>query len=763
MQFAKRELLVAKGWIQGVAIVVCFGFFVLGLLAYRTYTDEPPIPAKVVDPSGQILFTQQDVSEGQQVFLRNGLMEYGSIFGHGAYLGPDYTTDYLHRAALIVLAKYGGVSSDQARGQTIADFTANRYDKTTGVLVFSAAQADAFRQLQGEYYKFFAEPTSKYGLRPSAITDVHEVNQLVAFFCWSAWTAAARRPGLNYSYTNNWPPEPLVDNHVTADAVVWSVLSLIALLGGTGLLLAAFGRWSFLGWHGREQRSITFRSPDEVALTPAQRSCSWFFFVMALLFLLQAMLGGATQHYRADLSNFFGIDLARILPFNIARTWHVQLSILWVATSYLAAGIFIAPMIAGREPKRQNWLSYGLLAALAIVVFGSLAGEYAGIQGWIKTNWSWFGNQGFEYLDLGRFWQVLLIIGLFFWTVILFRGLRHRLGTDHMGNMPWLFFFSALSLPAFYAVGLLAHPAGHFTTTDFWRFWVVHLWVEDFLELFTTIMVAYIFVLLGVVDEKVALKVVYLDILLYSAGGMVGTMHHLYFSGEPAMHMALGAFFSAAEVIPLTFLTLEAWSFLQLGAQQGTTSRGRFPHLWAVMFLASVGFWNFLGAGVFGFLVNLPVVSYYEIGTALTANHAHAAMMGVYGMLAVGIALFCLRYMIPEKLWSDQAAKISFWSLNLGLAWMVFATLFPLGIIQLYHSVNYGYFDARSLKFLGNQTNAFLEWLRLPGDALFIIGGTVPIVYLSWLSVRHMRSKMTLEEPKDILFTSIVEAGPRPS
>jgi nitric oxide reductase subunit B len=269
-------------------------------------------------------------------------------------------------------------------------------------------------------------------------------------------------------------------------------------------------------------------------------------------------------------------------------------------------------------------------------------------------------------------------------------------------------------------------------------------------------MVAYIFVLLGVVHERVAVKVIYLDILLYSAGGVVGTMHHVYFSGEPAIHMALGAFFSAAEVIPLTFLTLEAWSFLQLGAQQGSNSRTPFPHFWAVMFLAAVGFWNFLGAGIFGFLINLPIVSYYEIGTALTANHGHAAMMGVYGMLAVGLALFCLRYMVPENRWSDRAAKISFWSLNIGLAWMVFATLFPLGILQLYHSVSIGYFDARSLAFLSNRTNTLLEWLRLPGDTLFILGGTLPVVYIAWLGVRRMKPRITLEEPRDVLFTEIV-------
>jgi nitric oxide reductase subunit B len=517
-----------------------------------------------------------------------------------------------------------------------------------------------------------------------------------------------------------------------------------------------FGRWNLLGWHGREQQSMSFRAPDEVSLTPAQNACAWFFFIMAALFVVQTLLGGATEHYRADLQTFFGIDLGRLLPFNVVRTWHLQLSLFWVVTSFLAAGIFLVPMIAGREPRGQKLLVYGLLGALVIVVVGSLLGEFGGIQGLIRN--PWFGHQGFEYLDLGRFWQVLLSIGLGFWVVILYRGLSKRLSLERVGNLPWLFFFSALSIPAFYAVGLLAHPGEHFTTTDFWRFWVVHLWVEDFLELFTTILVAYIFVLLGVVHERTALRMVYLDLILYSAGGIVGSMHHVYFSGEPALHMALGAFFSAAEVIPLTFLTLEAWSFLQLGTVQNAKAKTPFPHYWAVMFLAAVGFWNFLGAGVFGFLINLPIVSYYEIGTALTANHAHASMMGVYGMLSIGLALFCLRYIIPQKYWSDKAARIGFWSLNLGLAWMVFATLFPLGILQLYHSISVSYYDARTLNYIGSRANSILEWLRMPGDIVFILGGTLPILYLCFLGVRHMRNGTMTEEPKDILFTDIVVA-----
>ncbi|HET6642049.1 MAG TPA: cbb3-type cytochrome c oxidase subunit I [Gaiellaceae bacterium] len=754
----RREFLISKAWIQAVALVVLFGFFVLGLLAYRTYQAQPPIPERVVDPQGNVLFTGNDISRGQRVFLNNGLMEYGSVFGHGAYLGPDYTADYLRRSSDLVRRSYGGAASDAAVRKTIEDMRTNRYDKDDRTLTFSGPQAAAFRELVPYYSNFFSDPETEHGLRPNAITDSTQLRQLTAFFAWTAWAAAANRPGHDYSYTNNWPSEPRVDNTPTANVIVWSVLSLIALLGGIGLLFGAFGRWGRnLGWHGREQATLSFRSPGDVALTPAQRATAWFFFVMGALFVIQAFVGAASQHYRADITSFFGFDLAQVFPYNLMRTWHVQLAIFWVATSFVAAGIFLAPMIARREPRHQGKLAFALLGALAVVVFGTLIGSYLGVHGVLDSAArNWFGLQGFEYLDLARIWQILLSIGLVVWVFMLWRVLRRRLASEHPGNMPWLFFLAACAIPAFYAVGLIARTGDNFTTTEFWRFWVVHLWVEDFLELFTTVMVAYMFVLLGVVRERIALTVVFLDIVLYSAGGVIGTMHHLYFSGEPAEHMALGAFFSAAEVIPLTFLTVEAWSFLQLGAAQQSRSQTPFPHRWAVMFLVAVGFWNFLGAGIFGFLINLPIVSYYEIGTALTANHGHAAMMGVYGMLALGLAMFCLRYLIPADKWPEQWARISFWSTNIGLAWMCFATLLPLGILQLYKSVGSGYFEARELEFLTNDTNTLIEWLRLPGDILFIAGGALPTLYIAYLGIRHTVKQVTLEEP-DILFTDVHE------
>jgi nitric oxide reductase subunit B len=445
---SRRGFELSKGWIQAVLLVVLTGFFILGLLAYRTYMAKPPVPRQVLDPQGHVLYTGRDVQRGQQVFLHNGLMEYGSAFGHGAYLGPDFTADYLRRSSDLVKRSFGDDASAAAARRTVEELRTNRYDKATGTLRFTLAQADAFRRLVGHYGRFFSDPNTDHGLRPGAITDPTQLRQLTSFFAWTAWAASTRRPGHSYSYTNNWPPEPRVENKPTANVIVWSVLSLIALLGGIGLLFAAFGRWRLLGWHGREQASLSFRPPGEVALTPGQRATAWFFFVMAVLFVLQTVVGAATQHYRAELESFFGLDLARTFPYNLLRTWHVQLALFWVTASFVAAGIFLAPMIARREPRNQGKLAFALLGALTVVVVGTLIGSYLGIHGVLQRGAAdWFGLQGFEYLDLARLWQVLLSVGLFVWAFMLFRVLRRRLRVEHPGNMPWLFFLSRVRSP----------------------------------------------------------------------------------------------------------------------------------------------------------------------------------------------------------------------------------------------------------------------------------------------------------------------------
>ena len=753
---SRRARLIGKGWIQGVALVMLFGFTVMGLLAYRTYTNSMPQPERVVTESGETLFTTQDITEGQKLFQARGLMEYGSILGHGGYLGPDFTAEYLRMEATSVKEQLASQGVDDPAAATKEMLRTNRYDPSTGTLVWTDEQVKAYNDAVGHYTKMFGPDAHSHGLKPDLITDPVQVKQVTAFFGWTAWGSSAQRPGHDYSYTNNWPPESLVGNAPTGDLMIWSVLSLIVLIGGTGVMFAIYGRWSQkIGWHSEEAPALSFRQPEEVGLTKSQRVVAWYVFTIAALFLVQTLLGALAEHYRADVLSFFGFDLGRLLPFSLARTWHVQLSLFWTAIGLLAAGLFLTPFIARREPKKQHVLVWTLFIAATVVVVLSCLAEGASQHGLSWAKGPLFAQQ-WEYLDLPFVFQVLLTLALFVWVFIIWRAMRRRLSNEHVANMPWLFMFAALAIPAFYAVGMMARTGTHVTVAEFWRFWVVHLWVEDFLELFTTVMVAYVFVLLGVVRERIALGIIFMDIILYSAGGVIGTMHHLYFSGTPVEHMALGAFFSAAEVIPLTFLTVEAWAFMQLGANRHGKEAGPFPHRWAVMFLMAVGFWNFLGAGVFGFLVNLPIVSYYEIGTALTANHAHASMMGVYGFMALALGMFALRYLVPADKWPEKLAKTSFWSLNIGLAWMCFATLLPLGILQLRYSVSTGYFEARQLTYVTNSVNTIIEWGRMPGDLIFILGGVLPYLYIAFLGLRNWRRGRTVDTfAEDALYEEI--------
>lgn len=754
-----RRMHVSPLWLQVSILTFLIGFTVLGFLAVYIYTDSPPIPEKVLDSDGTVLFTGSDVMTGQHLFEKYGLMQFGTIFGHGAYLGPDFTAEYLHRAASAATDLYQreGGSLPDAQARVKDEFKRNVYDPDTKNLAYTPGQAYAFGQLSRYYGRYFGPAESQEGLRRPTIKSSNDIHDLAAYFSWAAWVSAANRPGKNYSYTNNWPGESLAGNAPTSGAFIWSIYSLIALLGGIGIVLFLFGKYRGLGWHRYEEEApeltARFRPPEDVKLTPAQRATAWYFLVVSGLFLAQGLLGGANAHYHVEAKGFYGFDISSWLPYNLSRMWHVQLAIFFVATAFLAMGIFLAPLIARREPKHQEKLTIGLFSAVVIVVIGSLIGEAASLKNWIGLGgpWWWIGAQGWEYLDLGRLWQALLTVGMVVWVIILIRGLRSKLSSEHPGNMPYLFLYSAISIPVFYSVGMVFGKMSNFAVVDFWRFWVVHLWVEDFLELFTTIMVAYLFVLLGVVRQKTATTVVYADIILYSVGGVIGTMHHLYFSGAPAMHMALGAFFSAMEVIPLMLLTYEAWRFIQLGSYRQEecamcTASGGFPHKWAVMFLIAVGFWNFLGAGVFGFLINLPIVSYYEIGTQFTANHAHAALMGVYGMLAIGFFMFVARYFIPPDRKSELAMKTSFWSLNIGLAWMVFVNLVPAGTIQLFDSFQNGYWHARQAGFFEQPIMRIIEWLRLPGDVLFIVGGIFPVVYLA-LRMWKERNRYGQTEP----------------
>lgn len=733
-------------WRQAVILVMIFGFSLLSLITVKTYQGAPPIPTQVVDTGGKVIFTGDDIKAGQDVFLKYDLMEHGTLWGHGAYLGPDYTAEYLHRLAevgrnTLAQANYGKPYRDLDESQTLevgarlkSTLKQNRYDKASDTLTFSAPETDAYRTQTGEWSTYFAGNTPAPGLPSRFIHDPGELDHLTAYFAWATWATVALRPGTGYSYTNNWPYEPLVGNTPTASAYLWSAMSLVTLLGGLGLILFIFGKFDYLGWGGTagwKHKHVHGGPLVSWTLTPSQRVLGLYFAVVALLFLAQSALGGLLAHYRVEPGAFYGFDLARILPFNLARTWHLQLAIFWIATSWVAGGLFLAPLVGGAEPKGQKTGALVLLGALVIVVFGSLFGEMAGIEGKLGQLWFWFGDQGSEYLDLGRFWQILLALGLIFWLFLMFRALRPAMKGTDQGELPSLFLYAAVAIPLFYLPAMFYGPHTNFAVIDNWRFWIIHLWVEGFFELFATVLVAVMFFQMGLVTAKSATRLVYLDAILYLTGGILGTGHHWYFTGQSTLNMGLAACFSSLEVVPLTLLTLDAWDFIRL--KDRTCEECQKPlaakHQWTIKFLIAVGVWNFVGAGVFGFLINLPIVSYFEMGTTLTPNHGHAAMFGVFGMLALAVLVFCLRALKSDETWdrSETLIRVGFWGLNIGLGLMLLLDLFPAGVLQLWDAMSHGYWHARRLSFLMSGTYHTLEWVRIVADMTFLLVGTVPM------------------------------------
>ncbi len=744
-------------WRVGVLIAMIVGFSVLIGMTVSAYHAAPPIPDKVVGADGATIFTGNDISAGQEVFLKYGLMENGTIWGHGAYLGPDFSAEYLHTLGLdasVAIANqlYGKAPDALApaersavEAQVASLLKQNRYDPSAKTLTFTDVEAASFQNQIAKWTTYFSKPTNNAGLQTALVSDPQELRQLTAFFAWTAWASVADRPDKPYSYTNNFPYDPLVGNVATTDALVWSALSLIALLGGIALVLFVFGRWNFLGWKAGEEGHVHPKPIETGVATPSQRGVIKYFLIVALLVLAQGALGALTAHYRADPASFYGLDFSRIFPSNLVRTWHLQIALFWIATAYVGGALFLAPAISGKEPKGQSAGVNILFGALLIVVVGSLLGEWFGINNKLGNLWFWFGDQGWEFLDIGRFWQILLAVGLVFWLFLLIRAVSSARENPERNEMASLFMIAAIGIPIFYLPALFFTSTTNYTIVDVWRFWIIHLWVEGFFELFATVMVAIVFFLLGVVSHKTAARVIYLDAILFLGSGIIGTGHHWYWTGQSNITMALGAVFSALEVVPLTLLTLDAWDFIKLtrGKCEVCGKEVAMPHKWAFYFLIAVGFWNFVGAGVFGFLINMPIVSYYEVGTMLTPNHGHAALMGVFGMLGMALLTFALRQVLNDKQWAgiEKYIRVGFWGLNIGLLLMVLITLFPGGVLQMVDVVNNGYWHARSQAFLGGSLIKFIEWIRIVPDLIFGIAGVVPIVIAALMTYLTMRKK----------------------
>jgi nitric oxide reductase subunit B len=725
---------------KAILLFVLVGAFsVLVFGGARIDAMKPPIPAKVVDASGRLLFTGDDVMAGQRFYLARGGQHIGSIWGHGAYLAPDWSADALHRTGLVTAGLAHGLDAQGARAFSQKDLDAldagekgrvsalvaqelrqNRYDAASDTLTLSGGQATALPALVAHYTELWSKGSDAMSIPAGVVKTPEQGRQLTAFYFWTAWAAGTNRPGADYTYTANWPYDPLVGNGPLPSALVWSILSVVLLILGTGLAI-----WLYMR-NREEDEAPRFVPLAEPKPTASQRATLPYFLVALLLFVLQIVLGSATGHYAVEGNHLFGADTSSIAPYAATRTWHLQLAVFWIATCWLATGLVIGPAIGGKEPKGQKALTLTLLGALVVVVLGALGGTWAGIQGKLGNDYL-VGHQGYEYIELGRVWQVALIAGMLLWLGLVYRAIRPALKAESdKGGLTHLLLYASISIPLFYSVGLFYSPGSHIANADYWRWWVVHLWVENFFEVFATVALAFVLSRIGAVKAASATRATYFSIILYLGSGIIGTFHHLYFTGTPLFITALGATFSALEVVPLTLLGFEVYQTLKLAKQGGVDN----PYRWPLYFFTAVAFWNMVGAGVFGFLINPPIVLYYAQGIDTTPIHSHGALFGVYGFLAIALMLFSVRNIVRKAAWSDRLLKYAFWGLNLGLASMILLSLLPAGLYQFLEAVRHGIWYARSPEVTGSAFIHTATWLRVVPDVVFDAGAIALLAFL---------------------------------
>ena len=741
-------------WVLIAMSVVCWGGMTIA--TRQTYQQAAPLPQKFAAAAGTPVMSYDDIVAGKSGFQQADLMDYGSLYGMGSYFGEDYTAQYLVQLGKTVQdnlaqARYGksfaALSEDQQPG-----ITRQMQAQLQGiylsqpVVTLPDAVAQALVTLRGQISQslrrddFAKGYTRAYSLTPETAT------QTADFLLYSSLTTVARRPGKSYSWTTNWPHEPLVGNKPTNATFVWTWASFTMVFFAIGAIIAVFRMYiePKAKVETFEATLIGFATP-----TPSQRALWKYFLVVAAVFLVQIGAGSIMAHYYSERASFYGIEVDRWLPFAFLRSLHLQAPIVWIGVSWIGAGLFLAPIIGGREPAGQRLLVNLIFWVLVVIVGGALLGNYLCVMGVINKHWFWFGNQGLSYLEMGRFWQILFFVGLLVWSMVMLRtfwptltSLFRQGGSFYsLFRAEHLLWYSTMGVAVIYTFGMipLASPNPSFSITDFWRWWVVHLWVEWAFELFTAAVTGYFLMALGLVSRQLVERAILVEWILILIGGVLGTGHHMYWAGEPGLWVSIGSMFSFIEVLPLFLLVLEA-----IEQRRHINERKNFPYRLAYLYILGSAFWNFVGAGVFGGgTLNAPLVNYYEHGTFLTLNHAHTSMFGAFGLLALGLLYMSLRYLNGNRPWSDRAGVWAFWLYNTGLVMWILLNFYPIGWPQLEAVYEHGFAYARSMEFYN--TTLFWQWMRMPGDVVFALGALL----MAWDFVAKLWSLRKAAEVAD--------------
>lgn len=729
-KFMSKKGLYSGFWFIAIIMVAALIYFTANL-----QKEVPPIAKEVKSVSGELLYTYDDVVEGKGYFQEFDLMDWGTMLGMGAYMGPDFTTDFFHHRAEFLYGYYGkelyGKSQKELNKMELAsvkervkeDFHQQTKLLEQGV-TYTDASALAYHNNVKLLVKMLVEGDPQRGFKGGVIHE-DEAIKIAAFVDWSQMVASSLRPGTEgkigeeRTWSNNWPNEPLVDQDLSYNNHMVSLWEFLVLW--TLTIVVIFLSYEYL--FKKDKAEDLAPALKVTKMFKSQKKLLKYIPIVALLFVVQMFLGAYIAHLYANPSEDF-IFSQSLLPFNVIRSIHTQLAILWVAVGWLVGGLLIAPWVANKDHKFP-WLVDVLWLALLVVAVGSVIGLYMGATGQMRDTWFWLGNEGRELLNLGRVWDIGLVIGLVFWFLLIVSLIRKSATNNPLvGTIIW----SAFAIATLYIAGMMPiHKImPNFTVDDYYRWWVIHLWVELTFELFAAGVIAFMTVSLGLISQKTAERVMFFELFLIMMSGTLGVGHHYFWQGLDEYWIAIGGIFSALEPLPLALMIVEAWKNQRDQKAEGITNAFSTPFMW----ITGSAILNWIGAGFFGMVINTPTISYYAHGTYLIMPHGHVALLGAFGYISIAFLYMTSRAnaMANGWIWNDKLSKYGFWFLTIGALLFALPTLM-IGLEQTKVSAEMGYYYTRTREAI--EIVQGWIWFRILPDSLMLIGGIIVFVDLT--------------------------------
>ncbi|MCG6167712.1 cbb3-type cytochrome c oxidase subunit I [Leptospira sp. FAT2] len=423
----------------------------------------------------------------------------------------------------------------------------------------------------------------------------------------------------------------------------------------------------------------------------SQKIAYWFFATCMLLLSLQLVYGFIMSFAR------MGFDgLHDWIPFNAARATHTNLLVVWLLTGFMGAAHYIIPEESGRELYSEK-LAYVQLISLIVVGVVSIVGFHFNV---------WEGR---KFLEIPRPLDYLVVINV---LMFLFNiGMTVWKGSKN-STTGLVLYFGLFSAALLYLPGMIQFNSQ--TVDSYFRWWVVHLWVEGVWELIMGGILSFLLIKLTGVDREVIEKWLYVIVGLTFLSGILGTGHHYYFIGVPEYWKWVGGFFSMLE--PLAFLAMAMFA-ISMYRKSGRNHPNAISIYWTI----GSAVMSFVGAGFLGFAHTLPQVNLYTHGTLITAMHGHLAFWGAYAMIVLAIVTYAMPLLTGRKLWNNPTGLYAFWASNIGMLGMTGAFAVA-GIAQVYLERKFG------MDFLIVQKEIEVHFFGLTLAAIVFTSGIVAFI-----------------------------------